>query len=160
MPQAAGQAEQVSGRTRWQGGHGLNPEQALSQRTLAASAKLHGSIAQALSAFPCRMSTVGKIGDLNPLTSHANGGNPTASTLGTATVGSGGNQVSQPVRPVARAHSPPQRPEGGRSERLGKVPRAAGAGRPGFGENPVAWWPWPEPRAKPFSRAPSQRIDI
>ena len=33
-----GQAEQVSGRTRWQGGHGLNPEQALSQRTLAASA--------------------------------------------------------------------------------------------------------------------------
>ena len=38
VPQAAGQAEQVSGRTRWQGGHGLNPEQALSQRTLAASA--------------------------------------------------------------------------------------------------------------------------
>ena len=38
MPQAAGRAEQVSGRTWWQGGHGMNPEQALSQRMLAASA--------------------------------------------------------------------------------------------------------------------------
>ena len=34
----------------------------------------------------------GEEGDLNPQTSHALGGNPTASALGTDTDGSGGNQ--------------------------------------------------------------------
>ena len=79
---------------------------------------------------------VGKLGDVNPLASHANGGNPTASTLGTATVGSGGNQVSQPVRPVARAHSPPQPPEGGRSERLGESATGGGGGQTRFQGEP------------------------
>ena len=96
-------------------------------------------------------------GDLNPQTSHANGGNPTASTLGTDTIGSGGNRVSQPERPVARAHSPPQQPHRRPKWETRESATGGRAGRPGFGENPVAWWPRPEPRAKPYGQAPSQR---
>ena len=61
-----------------------------------------------------------KGGVLNPQTSHANSGNPAASPLGTATAGRGGNRVSQPVRPVTQARSPPQQPRAAKVGDSGK----------------------------------------
>ena len=86
-------------------------------------------------------------GDLNPQTSHALGGNPTASALGTDTDGSGGNQYEPASAASGTSPLATSAANGSRSGSLGKVPQAAGAGRTGFGENPVARWPRPEPRA-------------
>ena len=78
--------------------------------------------------------------DLNPQTSHALGGNPTASALGTDTDGSGGNQYEPASAASGTSPLATSAANGSRSGSLGKVPQAAGAGRTGFGENPVARW--------------------
>ena len=71
----------------------------------------------------------------------------TASVLGTDTDGSGGNQYEPASAASGTSPLATSAANGSRSGSLGKVPQAAGAGRTGFGENPVARWPRPEPRA-------------
>ena len=64
-------------------------------------------------------------GDLNPQTSHALGGNPTVSALGTDTDGSGGNQYKPAIAASGTSPLATSAANGSHSGSLGKVPQVA-----------------------------------